>query len=112
MIHIDFSGSDQASVPFSDIAINHKEWRHLLYLQSGTLHAAGNEALIRYGLARETRESRVPGGMPVPTSRIEITDRGRSYLRYRRKEILRTWVPIGISALSLLMSAVSLFRSF
>lgn len=111
MMHVDFSGSDQASVPFSEITINHKEWRHLLYLQSGTLHASGNEALIRYGLARETRDVRVPGGMPVPTGRIEITDRGRSYLRYRRKEILRAWIPIVISVLSLVVSIAAYFRS-
>lgn len=111
MMHFDFSANDQATAPFTDITLTHREWRHLRYLQKGSLHAADNVALTRYGLARENMETRVLGGMPVSTGRIEITDRGRSYLRYRGKELRRFWIPVGISALSFVVSLIALIKS-
>ena len=111
MMPFDFSHFHQDNVAFSDISLAPEDLKRLKFLLVGTLHGDFRDELCRIGLAEEIKDTAVPGGMPKSTGRIRITDRGRRYVRYRNKELLRVWAPIVISALSLVVSIAAYLRS-
>lgn len=108
MMPVDFSQFKQDNLAFSDIDLEKPALKRLLFLRKGTLYGDFRDDLCKYGLAEEVREIRVPGGKPTPTGKIRITDRGRTYLRYRNKDARRFWIPVLISLLALLLSLCSI----
>lgn len=102
MMSFDFPHLQQDNVAFSDISLAPDDLKRLKFLLKGTLHGDYRDELCRLLLAEEIRDTNVPGGMPKPMGKIRITDRGRRYLRFRNKELTRTWVPIVISIFFLL----------
>ena len=107
----DFPKPKRETLAFSDIDLEKPTLKRLRFLRKGNLYGDSRDDLCVHGLAEEIKANHAPGGKPAPTGKIKITDRGKAYLRYRNKDLLRTWLPITISILSLLVSIAAYLRS-
>ena len=93
---------------FSDVVLNRSEFRILKRSAVKPVRIDLSSRLVRLSLIDPVRETRIPGGMPVPTGYGRISDRGVDYIAYRRDKFRERYAaPILVSiAVSLLTNGL------
>lgn len=111
MMSFDFSKTMLDELPFSDIALDKSEMKRLRRCSKGKILAEDDDLLVCYGFAQHEKSCTGGSTMPKPNGYISITNRGQTYLNYRRLDDRRYFVPQVLSLVAVLASVASLVIS-